>query len=797
MALTPAQESIFANAEQTAQSMIAAATTGINSKINTIEAAEQLVATLSNEAAKFNSHLLAISNAMHQLEIGDISKDEARATIVPCVQALKSTCSALKFADVQMSDSDDITEEEIAILRELIIGTKAAADARLVTLKTSSTPGQISTEGSGVLVSMEGMEPAQEGLFGNGTDKLMRGIRYGTDAKTAKSLYGNAKKMWGYGQKEKAKEYLLKAQALYEKCLKQVMENGHFKSVQSSVAKKESESVTRTQTGKERVTSSKSAIAIRNYFEDRIDSCKALMMQWENKAGSASYSETKAQLKKERAEARKARREAKKNKNGGNDSMNPVSESFIGYPGEFDMTTTAYLEAMESALDELEVSEFTAALEADDGGEGAEASSKGGKIRALLAKFKKQKSEGDESGANATASEIDTTMNEIETEAAQASTPEEKKKAGTAVKIAVGAVAAAAVALGAVAAAKDLKSDSSRLKGVGQMAQAHFEKLKKKPAEQATSGEAKTAKGLWAKIKGIKLPKIGKKAAPAAAPSTDSYSMLAGETDLDPAVESYVMALEASLDILGMDEYTSALEAAGEDGDVSQEAKGSRFRALLAKFKKQKSEGDESGANATADEADKALAEVETEASQASTPEENKKSNKRLLIIIGSIAAAAAVIFAATGVAGKNPVLNNIKSWAEKRKSEVAANPDKPHKNIFQEAKAMLRKIKAAKLDKQIHKATASAYDKQFNDKGGINKAWAKVDKLKEKRRGYAPESFSALMIELSGGNVEPAVEGCGKTTEGTGCAACDDEALEAEADEMVAQMLAEDGYDD
>ena len=789
MALTPAQESIFANAEQTAQSMIAAATTGINSKINTIEAAEQLVATLSNEAAKFNSHLLAISNAMHQLEIGDISKDEARATIVPCVQALKSTCSALKFADVQMSDSDDITEEEIAILRELIIGTKAAADARLVTLKTSSTPGQISTEGSGVLASMEGMEPAQEGLFGNGTDKLMRNIRFGTDAKTAKSLYGNAKKMWGYGQKEKAKEYLLKAQALYEKCLKQVMENGHFKSVQSSVAKKESESVTRTQTGKERVTSSKSAIAIRNYFEDRIDSCKALMMQWENKAGSATYSETKAQLKKERTEARKAQREAKKNKNGGNDSMNPVSESFIGYPGEFDMTTTAYLEAMESALDELEVSEFTAALEADDGGEGAEASSKGGKIRALLAKFKKQKSEGDESGANATASEIDTTMNEIETEAAQASTPEEKKKAGTAVKIAVGAVAAAAVALGAVAAAKDLKSDSSKLKGVGQMAQAQFEKLKKKLAEQATSGEAKTAKGLWAKIKGIKLPKIGKKAAPEAAPSTDSYSMLAGETDLDPAVESYVMALEASLDLLGMDEYTSALEAEGSAEGAAQEAKGSRFRALLAKFKKEKKDGNDSAANSTASEAESALSEAEGEADQATTPEENKKSNKRLLIIVGAIAAAAAVIF----VGKKTDVLGKIKAWHEKSKNEITKNPNKPHKNIFKEAKAWLKQMRMAKLEKQYQAASDKAYGSEFNQR-----AYNKMQKIGSKiTKAQAQESFAALMIELSGGNVEPAVEGCGKTTEGAGCVACDDEALEAEADKMVAQMLAEDGYDD
>ena len=461
--------------------------------------------------------------------------------------------------------------------------------------------------------------------------------------------------------------------------------------------------------------------------------------------------------------------------------MNPVSESFIGYPGEFDMTTTAYLEAMESALDELEVSEFTAALEADDGGEGAEASSKGGKIRALLAKFKKQKSEGDESGANATASEIDTTMSEIETEAAQASTPEEKKKAGTAVKIAVGAVAAAAVALGAVAAAKDLKSDSSKLKGVGQMAQAQFEKLKKKPAEQATSGEAKTAKGLWAKIKGIKLPKIGKKAAPAAAPSTDSYSMLAGETDLDPAVESYVMALEASLDLLGMDEYTSALEAEGSAEGAAQEAKGSRFRALLAKFKKEKKDGNDSAANSTASEAESALSEAEGEADQASTPEENKKSNKRLLIIVGAIAAAAAVIF----VGKKTDVLGKIKAWHEKSKNEITKNPDKPHKNIFKEAKAWLKQMKLVKLQKAYDKAEAKGNTKKMN---------ALAQKLNPSQ---AQESFAALMIELSGGTAEPAVEGCGKTTEGAGCATCDDEALEAEADEMVAQMLAEDGYDD
>jgi len=446
MAQTPALESIFANAEQSAQSMIAAATTGINSKINTIEAAEQLVATLSNEAAKFNQHLLAISNAMHQLEIGDISQEEARATIVPCVQALKSTCSALKFADVQMSDSDDITEEEIAILRELIIGVKAAADARLVTLKTSSTPGQISTEGSGILASLINMDPVQEGLFGGPTGKLMNSIRKSTDAKTAQSLYGNAKKMWGYGQKEKAKEYLLKAQALYEKCLKKVMESGHFKTVTNTTTTSKphlgKQTETHSQVSKERTADSKYALAARNYFEDRIDSCKALMLQWENKAGKATYAETKAQLKAERAEARRAQREAKKNTNGGNTSMNPTTESLLY--GETDLTPAqeSYARALEASLDQLAMEEYTMAMESD--GTDAEGSSKGGLIKRLIAKFKKEKNDGDETAAAASAKEVDNTMSELESDINDADTPEKKKKVNTAIIIAIGAVALAA-----------------------------------------------------------------------------------------------------------------------------------------------------------------------------------------------------------------------------------------------------------------------------------------------------------------------------------------------------------------
>ena len=598
MALTPAQESIFANAEQTAQSMIAAATTGINSKINTIEAAEQLVATLSNEAAKFNSHLLAISNAMTQCEIGDISKEEAHATIAPCVQALKSTCSALKFADAQMSDSDDITEEEIAILRELIIGTKAAADARLVALKTTSTPGQISTEGSGILAALINMEPAQEGLFNkSSTDKVMSGIRNSTEAKTAKSLYSNAKKMWGYGQKEKAKEYLLKAQALYEKCLKKVLDNGHFRMVQSTTTKKESLTVTHSKVEAEQITSTKSAIAARNYFEDRIDSCKALMLQWENKAGKATYSETKAQLKHERAEARKAKREANKNKNGGNISMNPTTESFLYGGTDLTPAQEAYVRALENSLDMMAMEEYTMALESD-GAEG-EGEAKGGLIKSLLAKFKREKSDGEDAAANSTARDVDTKMSEVESEMASADTPEKKRKINKTILIVIGAVA---VAAGVVYGAKTGKFDTimkefnkhkdaikDNMDGDNKVhfvwAKSLWKTIKTAPSRFGAVSADKKSRKLDAKMsnlsgkngkgmdpkKAAKLAEKAKTAREKAATAADNATKLfwaqhEKKSD-DKATEAFIAAM-TEVGELAMEAVMMAMESCGEDCDL-------------------------------------------------------------------------------------------------------------------------------------------------------------------------------------------------------------------------------------
>lgn len=134
MALSPAMESIFANAQQNAASLIETATLAINAKVNTIEEAEKMIQNLSSEAVKFNELLTNIANAMHQVESGDMSKEEAAGIIAPAVKELKDKCCALKIANAE-APGDDITEDEIAILRELIIGAKAAAEDRLVAIR--------------------------------------------------------------------------------------------------------------------------------------------------------------------------------------------------------------------------------------------------------------------------------------------------------------------------------------------------------------------------------------------------------------------------------------------------------------------------------------------------------------------------------------------------------------------------------------------------------------------------------------------------------------------------------------
>lgn len=350
---TPAMESVFADADQSAQVILDAVRAGIDTKITTVEDAQTLYLDLSKEAAKFNECLRAISNLSAQLDAGNIDKEEAVASISPYVKELKDNCTALKIAGTKTTiDDNDITEEEIAILREVITGAMSIAEhhvremqSKVIDYKDGEPPA---TESTGILASIA----TEASVVGK--------IRQSTEAKTAKELYKQAKRLYSMGSKEKAKEYLTKAQKLYEACLKKVMKEGKFFQTERTegLAAGLTGGLTATDRYKATVSNSMSDVTVRAYFEDRIDACRALMLQWTNKAGAKTFAETKAQLKAERksekASIRAAKKEAKEKAKADKAAAktSPADENWLDFANEsvseslLDFELEAALEAM-------------------------------------------------------------------------------------------------------------------------------------------------------------------------------------------------------------------------------------------------------------------------------------------------------------------------------------------------------------------------------------------------------------------------------------------------------------------
>ena len=424
---TGAMENLF-DAEQTTVTLLEAVKANVANTVKTVDAAASLENKLSEEAAQFNACLTTMSNAIRKCERGEISREEMLAECAPCVTALKEKCVALKLSNVKVT-GNDITEEEIAMLREYIVGCKDIIADRKKELQDSPVEA---TEG--VLAGLANFEPATEAI------KMWKEIRNSTEAKTAAQLYKQAKKLYGLGSKEQALTYLKKAQDLYESCLKKAEENAKMFDVERT-----QKSADQEYKYTEKMTKNSDMAYVIEYFEDRVDSCKALEMQWNNKAGKSTYAETKAQLKAERKQVKRDRREARKaeraaKKNGGNaEERTEASEAAIISAMESLMNTLELELALESAM-EAEGEEQSDA--------GKKASGIGAKLRAAFGKMKKAKEEGDTSEVAQAEREINEATSELEEAADAAETPEEKAKLSKAAKIGIAAAAAVVVAAG-------------------------------------------------------------------------------------------------------------------------------------------------------------------------------------------------------------------------------------------------------------------------------------------------------------------------------------------------------------
>ena len=367
MATSPALESLFATAEQKAADLLENLTAAINSKVTTIEEGEVLVQKLSEEAARFNQILVTLDNTKAQVESGDITREQGLGIVEPLVKELKSNCVALSMCGVSFSDSDDIDVEEIAVLREIIAGAKNAAEARVVALRTHADLSP-DTESMGVLEAFNSADAANETL----TDaRKYLSLRNSTEAKNAKLLADNARKLYSMGSKDKANEYMAKAKSLYQKCLDEAKKSAKWIKVErteTSATKQSSISDKYTKT----VTDDLTDAAIVTYFEDRVDSCEAYLRQWKNKAGNVDLKATKAALKAERKAERDAKRAEKKAAKdaakGANKSMNPVDMT-----QGLDNESLKLVDALEAYASQCDSEILTMALEAD--GEAASTSS--------------------------------------------------------------------------------------------------------------------------------------------------------------------------------------------------------------------------------------------------------------------------------------------------------------------------------------------------------------------------------------------------------------------------------------
>ena len=657
MAMTPAMESIFANAQQNAASLIETATLAINAKVNTIEEAEAMIQELSSEAVKFNELLTCIMNAMRQVESGDMQKEEAAGIIAPAVKELKDKCTALKIANVE-APGDDITEDEIATLRELIIGAKAAAEDRLVAIRLCDdckvdpevenelNPPEENGEAFDGDVSMESYSDdiAIEAAF------LASKYVNTTECKTAKALYQNAKKLYSMGSKEKALEYMKKAKSLYEGCLKKLLnESGKFEKAERTDTIKKNNGTSAIRHNVTRTDSLTFAIA-RSKLETKIDRCTAHILQWTTKAGKETYQQTLDQLKADREQAKAAKKAAKATENYEMEDNNMILTDNYDQ-----MLDAAALEAM----DYEEIAE-----EGTNWDQHKMKKSYSKEVRSLAKEAKKLYRHGKYSESKVMYTKcVDLCKQFI---ADVKAIPQEAKDINFGAWMY--ALRTMFVASDSPTETIDRNIELLNKQGKGELTPADFNKYTQSLISEASA----LAK---------KYQKLADKAAKGELDSkaTESYS------ELMFACEALMDELEADLAI------DSAMEAEGEESEGSEKAPSkiaSKLRSAFSKLKSAVKRGDKEAADAAA-------AEVDAAADELDSSEENKEGMSKAAKV-GMAAAAAALIATGAVVVGK-AMKNKASGSTALADPATAKNPIKQAAKVMAAKAADKKAMKAAK----------------------------------------------------------------------------------------------------
>lgn len=146
---------------------------------------------------------------------------------------------------------------------------------------------------------------AQEGLLDNSYSAQ---FRKSPEMQKAEQLYTMSKKIYNAGGKEKAQIYMKQALKLYEDVLKKAKQAGGMAMVEREVGMDAFHKDKR----KMEVSTSKQFGYLQKNIEERILSCKAYLMKWENVERTEEVEELKKQLEKDLADQRAIEKANKK-----------------------------------------------------------------------------------------------------------------------------------------------------------------------------------------------------------------------------------------------------------------------------------------------------------------------------------------------------------------------------------------------------------------------------------------------------------------------------------------------------
>lgn len=328
--LDSAMEGMFCNPETTVEILLNKVRESLKTKVTTVEAADELSAKLDSEVVAINKNLTDISSAMAQVRNGTLSKDAAKEIIIPAVTAIKGKCTALGL-NSELSPENDICPKEVEMLREFVVGCKTVIDEHRAALAgeegsdqagkaATLVHGAPATESDEELVkSFEAMigcnindEAALEALFG---PNIRSEILKGTEMKTANAMYKQAKALRRAGSNEKAIATMQKAKTLYEKLVTKARKLSRTKTQSRTDSERAyyslGASIASSTTREEKVYTGGIG-SVLEYLWDRIDSCQAYILKWQNKDSSKDFKALKAELKAEKkAERARIKEETK------------------------------------------------------------------------------------------------------------------------------------------------------------------------------------------------------------------------------------------------------------------------------------------------------------------------------------------------------------------------------------------------------------------------------------------------------------------------------------------------------